>query len=54
MPFNLISSVFSGYVFNKFGRKRPIFIGFFLTLTILVLIPFVGTVEAVFGLMIIS
>ena len=54
MPFNLISSVFSGYIFNKFGRKKPIFIGFFMTLTILVFIPFVGTIDGVLVLMIIS
>ena len=53
-PFNLLSSVTSGYVFNKFGRKKPILLGFVGTLSILVWIPFVGRVDGVLALMILS
>ena len=54
MPFNLISSVFSGYIFNRFGRKKPILAGFIVTITALLFIPFVGTIEAVLGLLIVA
>ena len=54
MPFNLISSVFSGYIFNRFGRKKPILAGFLVTLTALLCVPFVGTIEAVLCLLIVT
>ena len=42
-PFNLVSSIFSGYLFVKFGRRKIIIAGFLIGITACLLVPFVGT-----------
>ena len=41
-PFNLISSILSGYLFVRFGRRKVILAGFIFGITGTILIPFVS------------
>jgi len=41
-PFNLLSSIVSGYLFVKFGRRKIIILGFFIGITAAFLVPFFG------------
>jgi len=41
-PFNLVSSLASGYLFMRFGRRKVIFTGFMIAVTAGFLVPFVG------------
>ena len=41
-PFNLLSSIISGYLFVKFGRRKVIIAGFLIGITAALLVPFFG------------
>mmetsp|Transcript_37106 Transcript_37106/g.48771 ORF Transcript_37106/g.48771 Transcript_37106/m.48771 type:complete len:111 (+) Transcript_37106:442-774(+) len=41
-PFNVLSSIVSGYLFVKFGRRKIILAGFILGITATFLVPFIG------------
>ena len=41
-PFNLISSVLSGIMFVRFGRRKVILAGFLIAITALFLVPYIG------------
>ena len=41
-PFSIISTVCSGYVFSRFGRRKPIFAAFVVSITGALLLPWVG------------
>ena len=40
-PFSIISTVCSGYVFSRFGRRKPIFAAFVVSITGALLLPWV-------------
>ena len=40
-PFNMVSSILSGYLFVKFGRRKVILSGFLLGITSAILVPYV-------------
>ena len=42
-PFNLLSSLISGYLFLKFGRRKVIFAGFMIGITAALAVPYCGT-----------
>ena len=41
-PFNFLSSIVSGYLFVKFGRRKVILAGFLIAITAALLIPLLG------------
>ena len=40
-PFNLVSSILSGYLFARYGRRIVITFGFIVAVTAILLIPFI-------------
>jgi len=41
-PFNVLSSIVSGYLFVRFGRRKIIIAGFLIAVTAAFLVPFIG------------
>ena len=42
IPLNILSSTLSGYIFNRYGRKKPILAGFLISITGCLLVPYAG------------
>ena len=47
-PFNVLSSMLTGFLFVKFGRKNLILSGFVLTITGALLVPFAPNVQVMY------